>query len=268
MSIRTTFKDKKRIIIKVGSSTITHEETGGLNLFKIEKLVRILTDLRNSGHDVLLVTSGAIAVGRKTIGLNHRPDTIAEKQACAAIGQASLMTIYQKLFSEYGQTCAQVLLTKFTFENETSNQNACNTIKELFSLGVIPVVNENDTIATEEIVIGDNDTLSAMVTKIAKGDLLILLSDIDGLYTDDPHKNKDAKFIDIVNKIDDEILSLGKDTSGNVGTGGMHTKLTAAGIALDAGADMVIANGKSVENIEKIINGENIGTVFTKYTNK
>ncbi len=262
MQERDRLKDRQRIVIKVGSSTITHKETGNVDYTKLEKLVRILTDIHNQGKEVVLVSSGAIAVGRQAIGLKTKPRTISCKQACAAIGQASLMTTYQKLFSEYNQPCAQILLTKFTFIRDVSYQNATNTLDELFQMGVIPVVNENDTISTDEIEIGDNDTLSAYVAAMIKADLLILMSDIEGLYTDDPNKNKDAKFIAKVEKLTDGIVSMGKDSSSNVGTGGMQTKLKAAGISTKSGADMVICNGEEVENIRRILAGEEVGTWF------
>jgi len=264
MQSRELLKDKKRIVIKIGSSSLTHTETGSLNLDKMERLIRILTDLRNQGKDVILVTSGAIAVGRKALGLVDRPTERAVKQACAAVGQASLMMVYQKLFAEYNQTAAQILMTKYTMINDISRTNAKNTFTELFKMGVIPVVNENDTVSTEELDLdfGDNDTLSAIVTALVGGDLLILLSDIDGLYTDDPHKNKDAKLISNVAEINDELYGMAKSSSSDVGTGGMATKVSAAKIATASGADMVITNGDNVRNINHIIDGEEIGTLF------
>lgn len=262
MDARQTLKDKKRIIIKIGSSSLTHPDTENLNLHKIEKLVRILTDLRSRGKDVVLVSSGAIAVGRKAFGCNHRPATTAEKQALAAIGQARLMMTYERLFGEYNQLTAQILMTKDTMTGEESRTNARNTFEELFRMGVIPVVNENDTVATHEIEFGDNDRMSALVTGLIGGDLLILLSDIDGLYTDDPHLNPNAVFIEEVPEITKDYLDMGKDTGSTVGTGGMMTKLIAAKMAADAGADMVIANGNDVENIFRIIDGEKCGTLF------
>lgn len=268
---REHLKNKKRIVIKVGSSTITHSETGNINYTKLEKLVRILTDLHNQGKEVILVTSGAIAVGRKAIGLSERPDTTAKKQACAAIGQASLMTVYQKLFSEYNQPCAQILLTKFTMVHDVTLHNAMNTLEELLKMGVIPIVNENDTVSTDELEdleIGDNDTLSALVTAMCQGDLLILLSDIDGLYSDDPKKNPNASFISTVEELSPELFGMAKGSSSNVGTGGMQTKVSAARIATDSGADMVIANGDDVENIRKVIEAENIGTLFVAHPMK
>ena len=260
--MREAFKDKKRIVFKVGSSTITHEETGGLDLVKLEKFVRILTDLHNQGKVIIVVSSGAIAVGRKALGLTKRPDTTSLIQACAAIGQSRLMTVYQKLFSEYNQYTAQILMTKFTIENDTSRHNARNTFEELLSLGAIPIVNENDTVSTEEIEFGDNDTLSAVVTAVVQGDLLILLTDIDGLYTDDPHKNPLAKLIPEVPVLDEKIGRMAKGAVTKVGTGGMETKIAAANIVTDAGADMVIVNSNNLNNVNKVVAGEEIGTLF------
>ena len=267
MNIREAVKDKKRIVIKIGSSSLMHNETGRLNLGKIEKLVRTIVDIKNSGKDVVLGSSGAIAVGRMAIGLNEKPDELPVKQACAAIGQAKLMMVYQKIFAEYSTTAAQVLMTKATVMNDKSRRNAQNTFNELLNLGAVPIVNENDTVSTYEIkqvqTFGDNDRLSAIVTSIIDADLLILLSDIDGLYTDDPNSNPDARFINQVDVIDDKLLNMGKSTSGSgVGTGGMATKLKAAGIAVSSGADMVIANGNDIDNIAKIMSGADVGTLF------
>ena len=224
--------------------------------------MRILCDIKNQGKDVVLVSSGAIAVGRQTVGIKERSKVLAEKQACAAIGQCRLMMSYQKLFSEYNQVAAQVLITKYTMQNEESCTNAKNTFEELFKLGAIPVVNENDTVSTYEIEFGDNDRLSALVTALIGADLLILLSDIDGLFTDDPNTNPEARFIDLVPHIDDELRAMGKDSASNVGTGGMSAKINAATIATDSGADMVIANSKDVNIIFDILNGDNVGTLF------
>ena len=267
MNLREHLKDKKRVVIKVGTSSLTHPETGMMDLIKLEKLVRELSDLHNQGKEVILVSSGAIAVGRKTIGMKERPRKLELKQACASIGQARLMMIYQKLFSEYNQTAAQVLLTKYTMINDHSRNNARNTLQSLLHMGAIPIVNENDTVSTDEIefinTFGDNDTLSALVAALVDADMLILLSDIDGLFTDDPHLNPQAEFIDIVEKIDDHFMEMGKESSGsNVGTGGMATKLSAARIATCAGADMVIANGADFHIIHKIMEGRNYGTLF------
>lgn len=256
-------RDKKRVVVKIGSSSLSHASTGNLNFTKLERLVRELCDLRNQGMDVCLVSSGAIAVGRKTMGLKERPTELSVKQACAAVGQASLMMTYQKMFSEYHQVAGQVLMTKNTVTNTVSRENAKNTFEELFSLGVIPIVNENDTVSTYEIQFGDNDTLSAIVASLIGADLLILLSDIDGLFTDDPHTNPDAELIPVVDRIDEALFGMAKQTTGSdVGTGGMATKLSAARIATASGADMIIANGKDVRILHQIFEGEIHGTLF------
>lgn len=261
---RNKLKDKNRIVVKIGSSSLTHPETNGIDLYKLEKLVRILTDIKNQGKDVILVSSGAIAVGKQSTGLSGKSLTLSEKQACAAIGQAQLMMMYQKLFSEYNQKTAQILMTKYTMLDDLSRYNARNTFEELLKLGVIPVVNENDTVSTYEIVFGDNDRLSALVTALTNADMLILLSDIDGMFTDDPNMNKDAKFIPIVTNLDSKMFSMGKESSGSdVGTGGMSAKLAAAQIATESGADMIIANGENVSVVEQILAGNNVGTLFT-----
>ncbi len=265
---RESLQNKKRIVIKIGSSSLTHEITGNLNMQKLEKLVRALCDLRNQGMDVVLVSSGAITVGRKSLGLMERPKKISLKQACAAVGQANLMMIYQKLFAEYSQLSAQVLITKTTMVNELSRYNARNTFEELLQLGVIPVVNENDTVSTYEIEFGDNDRLSAIVAGLIRADLLILLSDIDGLFTDDPNRNVKAELIHTVPEITEELLEMGKDSFHTVGTGGMSAKIAAARIATDSGADMVIANGKDTDVIYQILRGEPIGTLFFAHKNK
>ena len=239
--IEMSFLDNyKRVVIKIGSSTLTHAETGSLNFSKMERLVRSICDYRNSGMDVCLVSSGAIAVGRDVIGVKERPSDISIKQACAAVGQGRLMMTYQKLFSEYNQNSGQVLMTKNTIVNPVSRRNVMNTFEELFALNVVPIVNENDTVSTYEMQFGDNDTLSAIVTSITKADLLILLSDIDGLYSDDPQSS----------------------TGSDVGTGGMATKLTAAKIATYSGADMIIANGGNMGILYDIMNDRYTGTLF------
>ena len=242
---------------------MTHKETGALNMSKLEVLVRELTDLHNMGKEVVLVSSGAIAVGRQALGFSERPAKTEEKQACASVGQARLMMIYQKLFSEYNQLCSQILMTKSTIVNNLNRHNAFHTFQELLKMGVIPIVNENDTVSTYEIHFGDNDTLSAIVASLVEADLLILLSDIDGLYTDDPNTNPEARFVDTVEHLDTHLLEMGKSTSSSsVGTGGMASKLNAAKLAGASGCDMVIANGKDFHVIHKIIAGEHCGTVF------
>ena len=258
----------KRVVVKIGSSSLTHEETGKLDFGKMEQLVRQLSDLRNRGMDVCLVSSGAIAVGRSAMGIHERPTDISMKQACAAVGQAKLMMVYQKLCAEYNETAGQVLLTKNTMINPVSRENAKNTFEELFQLGVIPIVNENDTTSTYEMQFGDNDTLSALVSSMVGADLLILLSDIDGLYTDDPHTNQDAKLVQVVENLDEEILGMAKGTTGsNVGTGGMTTKLTAAKIATLSGTDMIIANGADVKILAQIFEDAYTGTLFKSNKN-
>lgn len=262
---RSFLREKKRIVIKIGTSTITHTSTGNLNLGKMEKFVRILTDIRNQNKEVVIVSSGAIGAGRKALGFKEKPKTLSEKQACAAVGQARLMMIYQKLFAEYNQTIAQILITKRILLNEISLQNAKNTFHELLELGVIPIVNENDPISTDQIQeenFGDNDTLSANVAEMVDADLLILLSDIDGLYTDDPRKNQNARFISYVDSIDDHLEAMAKGADTTFGTGGMATKIAAAKLAGSAGVDMVIANGNRIGNINRILEGEEIGTLF------
>lgn len=268
---REDLKKKQRIVIKIGTSTITHMSTGNLNLDKLERFVRVLTDIRNQNKEVVIVSSGAIGAGRKALGIKERPQTLSLKQACAAVGQARLMMIYQKLFAEYNQTIAQILITKRILLNEISLSNAENTFQELFAMGVIPIVNENDPISTDQIQeenFGDNDTLSANVAEMVKADLLILLSDIDGLYSDDPRNNETAKFISYVDHIDEKLEAMAKGADTTYGTGGMATKIAAAKIASDAGVDMVIANGDDVQNINRILQGEEIGTLFRAKKNQ
>lgn len=272
MGKRNYIREKKRIVVKIGSSSLTHQKTGALDLRKLEGLVRVLTDMRNMGKEVILVSSGAIAVGRKKLNLSGTL-TLAQKQACAAVGQAQLMMVYQRIFSEYNQSVAQLLLTKITIINDVGRTNAINTFNELLKLGVIPIVNENDTVSTYEleklIQFGDNDRLSAIVASLTNADLLILLSDIDGLFTDDPNINKDARFIEEVPVIDQKLINMGKSTSSsNVGTGGMASKLVAAQIATYSDTDMIIANGDDIHVIERIMDGENIGTLFKANRNE
>ena len=263
MDYREYLKDKKRIVIKIGSSSLTHREIGRLNLTKMEVLVREISDLCNQGKEVVVVSSGAIGVGSAALGLGGKPQRVEQKQACAAIGQARLMMIYQKLFAEYNQTAGQILMTKNTMVNHLNRRNAQNTFEELLKMRVIPIVNENDTISTYEIQFGDNDTLSAIVSALIRADLLILLSDIDGLFTDDPRKNPQAEFVSLVENMDEHYMKMGKNTTGSqVGTGGMATKLEAARIATGAGADMVIANGADFHIIHRIMGGRPEGTLF------
>ena len=265
---RSRLKDKKRIVVKIGSSSLQHPQTGELDYIKLEVLVRELCNLRNQGKDVVLVTSGAIAQGRRAMHLSDEDfsqNRIAMKQACAAIGQARLMMTYERIFAEYNQVTAQILLTKNTVVDNLNRYNAHNTFTQLLKMGVIPVVNENDTVATYELEL-DNDTLSAIVAALIGADLLILLSDIDGLYTDDPRKNPDAKFVDLVEELNDSHMNMAKNSTGSsVGTGGMNTKLTAARIATRAGADMLIANSRDVRIIHRLMDGQNLGTLFVAH---
>ena len=261
-TLREEIKDKKRIVIKIGSSSLQHKETGGLDYTKLDVLVRELCNIANQGKEVVLVSSGAIAVGKRAVHIGKEDNPIAVKQACAATGQARLMMTYQKLFAEYNHVAAQVLMTKNTIAEPLNRFNAKNTFSELLKLGAIPIVNENDTVSTFEIEFGDNDTLSAIVAALIDADLLILLSDIDGLYTDDPNKNPDAEFISVVDHLDDSIMGMGKGTSSSVGTGGMGTKLSAARIATSSGADMIIANAADVRIIHRIMDGREYGTLF------
>ena len=262
MNPRELLKDKKRIVIKIGSSSLVHEDTGELDLLRIEKLIRILSDLKNQGKDVVLVSSGAIAVGCKALGLRKRPEVLSMTQACAALGQLELMMLYQKLFLEYNHRAAQVLLTFDVISNPERRTNATNTLKQLLDLDVIPVVNENDTVATEEIEFGDNDTLSAIVASLINADLLVILTDIDGLYTDDPRKNPDAKKISVVEKIDAEMIRMAKGAGSGYGKGGMSTKISAARIATDSGSDMAICDSSNLNVITHLLRGDDVGTLF------
>lgn len=263
---RSRLKEKKRVVVKIGSSSLTYPQTGEVNLIKLEKLVRELCDFRSRGIEAVLVSSGAIAVGARTLRLASRPEEISLKQACASVGQARLMMIYQKLFAEYNCVASQILMTKNTMLNPINRRNAQNTFEKLLELGAVPIVNENDTISTYELQklqqFGDNDTLSAIVTAMIGADLLILLSDIDGLYTEDPHTNPQAHFIDTVETLDEEMMRLGKGAVSAVGTGGMATKLSCARIATMAGADMIIANGSDVGILHELIEGRQKGTLF------
>ena len=251
-----------RIVVKVGTSTLAHP-TGRLNIQRMGKLCKVLSDLKNMGHEIILVSSGAIAMGFGKLNLSERPKDVPTKQASAAVGQCELMYIYDKLFTEYNHTAAQLLITAPDIEEGgVRKQNFHNTLARLLELGALPVINENDTISTEEFGIGDNDTLSAIVAVTIQADLLILLSDIDGLFDGDPRKNPDAKLIDTVEKIDEHIISLGGGSGSNLGTGGMATKLRAAQMATAAGCEMVIANGQSPEVLYDVAAGKRVGTRF------
>ena len=270
-SLRDLIREKKRIVVKIGSSSLTHKQTSDMDYIRMEKLVRELSDIRNQGKDVILVTSGAIAAGKKAVHVTEIPgdngvEAMAVKQACSAVGQARLMMTYQRLFAEYNQVAAQILMTKNTIVDNLNRFNATNTFSQLLKMGVIPVVNENDTVATYEIEIGDNDTLSAIVAAMVGADLLILLSDIDGLYTDDPRQNPNARFIEQVDELTDELMGMGKASTGsNVGTGGMNTKMIAAKIATSSGVDMLIANSEDIGVLHRILDGENVGTLFVAH---
>ncbi len=252
-----------RIVVKVGTSTLTYP-TGHLNVRRVESLCRVLSDLKNAGHEIVLVSSGSIGMGVGKLSLPTRPTDIPTKQAAAAVGQCELMYTYDRLFAEYRHTVAQILLTGSDFDHEDRCRNFQNTVRRLLELGALPVVNENDTVATEEIVIGDNDTLASIVAVNAEADLLILLSDIDGLYDADPHKDPAARLISVVPEVNGEILALGGGSGTSLGTGGMHTKLTAARRVNAAGIDMVIANGAEPENLYDIVEGKPVGTRFLK----
>ena len=252
-----------RIVVKVGTSTLAHM-TGRLNIRKIEELCKVLSDLKNAGHQIILVSSGAIGMGIGKLSLNERPSDIPTKQAAAAVGQCELMYTYDKIFTEYNHNVAQILITGPDIEDEKRKLNFCNTLERLLELGALPIINENDTVATDEIEIGDNDTLSAIVTANINADLLVLLSDIDGLYCKDPHKFKDAELINVVEEINEDILKLAGDKGSKLGTGGMITKLKAAMIATEAGCEMIITNGANPTNLYDIVEGKAIGTRFKK----
>lgn len=250
-----------KIVVKVGTSTLTHS-SGKINIRRIEELCKVLSDLKNAGNEVVLVSSGAIGMGVSKLKLGARPEDIPTKQAAAAVGQCALMYEYDKFFSEYGYVAAQVLVTADDFNSFERNENFKNTLERLLQLETLPVINENDTVSTAEIAVGDNDTLAARVAVSINADLLVLLSDIDGLYTADPHKNGDAKLISTVHDIDGNILSLAGGAGSGLGTGGMETKLKAARICCDSGIDMIIANGNKPENLYAAVDGKNIGTRF------
>ena len=268
MDIRQKVKDAKRIVIKIGSSSITHSETGELHLSKIEKLIRQIADLRGAGKEVVLVSSGAIATGRHSLGINEKPSTLSGKQALAAIGQARLIMEYRKLFSEYNLRIAQILMTKSTITNEIYRENAKATFTQLLVYGAVPIVNENDTISTYEIQFGDNDRLSALVSALVEADLLILLSDIDGLYNKNPQKYTDAKLIELVGDITEDVKNMAGGEGSKFGTGGMITKIIAAEMATKIGTNLVIANGDDPKNITRVVEKENIGTLFVRKNKK
>lgn len=250
-----------RIVIKVGTSTLTHG-SGLMNIRRVENLCKIISDLKNAGHEIILVSSGAIAMGVGKLSLKGRPSDMPTIQAAAAVGQSELMYIYDKQFSEYHHTVAQMLMTRADFDDKQRHGNFINTLFRLLEMGVLPVINENDTVATEEIGIGDNDTLSAIVAVSASARLLVLLSDIDGLYTADPRTDPDARLIEQVDEITPEILALAGGRGSKLAVGGMLTKLHAAQICAEAGIDMIISNGANPENLYGAAEGRNIGTRF------
>ena len=254
-------KDAKIVVVKVGTSTLTYP-SGMLNLRRIDSLVKTICDLQNSGRRMILVSSGAVSAGLAKIGFLRRPDSIEEKQAAAAVGQCELMNMYEARFASFGHKVAQILITRFSVESDVMRRNAEGTFRVLLEMGCIPIVNENDTVSVAEFGIGDNDTLSAIVATSVHADLLVLLSDIDGLYTADPHKDPDAARIELVPEITDEILRLADGKGSELGTGGMKTKLSAAKIVTKAGTDMIIANGAEVEKLYALLDGKSIGTRF------
>ena len=252
-----------RIVVKIGTSTLAHP-SGRLNLRRVSELCMVISDLKNAGHEIIVVSSGAIGMGMGKLNLTQRPTDVPTKQAVAAIGQCELMYTYDKLFSEYNHTVAQILITDIDIATEPRRQNFHNTLHRLLELNVLPIINENDTVATEELGVGDNDTLSAIVASSITADLLVLLSDIDGLYDKDPHKHADAKLIPVVEKITPDVFLLAGDKGSELGTGGMTTKLQAAIIATESGTDMIIANGSRPSHLYDIVDGKGVGTKFLK----
>ncbi len=256
--------EKKRVVIKIGTSTLTHK-TGRLNIRRMERLVKVISDLQNSGKEIILVSSGAIGLGMSKLGIRSRPKETPLKQACAAVGQCELMYTYDKLFGEYNLTVAQILLTKYIMDTPRKN-NVENTFEQIILHNVIPIVNENDTVAIDELELefGENDTLAAEVAAFSKADLLIILSDIDGLYTANPNVDENAKLISTVNVIDDSIRSLAGDAVSGLGSGGMITKINAAEIAFENDIDMAILNGKNPNILYDFFDGKEVGTIFYK----
>ena len=251
-----------RIVVKVGTSTLAHS-TGNINIRHVEELCKVMSDLKNAGHEMILVSSGAIGMGVGKLSLKERPSDMPTKQAAAAVGQCELMYTYDKLFSEYNHTVAQILLTGLDLEDDERYHNIQNTMNRLLELNVLPVINDNDTVSTQEIAVGDNDTLGAIVAVSMKADLLVLLSDIDGLYTADPHKDEKAELISLVTEITPEIEALGGGKGSSLGTGGMVTKLNAAKLCMSKGTDMIIANGSNPSVLYDIVDNKKIGTKFS-----
>jgi glutamate 5-kinase len=250
-----------KIVVKVGTSTLAHS-TGCINIRHVEELCKVLSDLKNAGHEIILVSSGAIGMGIGKLSLKEKPSDMPTKQAAAAVGQCELMYAYDKLFSEYNHTVAQILVTGLDLEDPTRYHNIKNTMNRLLELNVLPIINENDTVNTDEISVGDNDTLGAIVAVSMSADMLVLLSDIDGLYTADPHKDAGAKLIDTITEITPEIEALGGKSRSGLGTGGMATKLSAAKKCIACGTDVVIANGSAPSVLYDIVDGKNVGTRF------
>ncbi|WP_297420404.1 glutamate 5-kinase [Clostridium sp.] len=271
MGFRQRLKDANRIVVKVGSSTLTYDN-GNINLFRIEKLTRTLSDIVNSGKQVVLVTSGAVAVGVNKLKLKEKPESIREKQAVAAVGQCELMHIYSKFFGEYSHIVGQVLLTRDVIEDDHVRENVCNTFETLLDKKIIPIVNENDTVSIDEIEnivrFGDNDNLSAIVACLVNADLLVILSDIDGFYDSDPRSNEGANLLKEVTEITQELEECAGGAGSSLGTGGMITKLTAAKTATISGVDMVLSNGNEPNILLDILNGEEIGTLFVSPARK
>ena len=261
---RESLKSARRIVIKVGTSTLAHADTGKLNLYRIEHLIREIADLHNAGTEIIFVSSGAIAAGMNKLGIKVKPQTIPENQALAAIGQGVLMHIYEKFFAEYGQTIGQILLTKENAVDEEARANSRNSLSTILSMGAIPVINENDAVGVDEIRIGDNDNLSAIVAAMINAEVLIILSDIDGLYTGNPNVDKSARLIDEVAEIDSEIERIAGGAGTKLGIGGMFTKIQAAKLATSNGVTMLIVNGSTNGNLRRALSGESIGTIFPR----
>ncbi len=250
-----------RIVVKVGTSTLTHA-TGRINIRHVEALCKVLSDIRNAGHELILVSSGAIGMGVGKMNLPKRPDDMPTKQAMAAIGQCELMYVYDRLFSEYSHVVAQILLTGEDLRDDNRHKNFINTIFRLLELGALPIINENDTVATEEVSVGDNDTLGALVAESIRADLLVILSDIDGLYSDNPRLDPTAELIPVVTELTPEILASAGEKGSSLATGGMATKLNAASICMKAGTDMIILNGAQPAILYDVIEGKPVGTRF------
>ena len=261
---RDNLKHARRIVIKVGTSTLAHADTGKLNLYRIEHLVREISDLHNAGKEIIFVSSGAIAAGMNKLGVRIKPQTIPENQALAAVGQGVLMHIYEKFFAEYGQTIGQILLTKENAADEHARENSRNSLRAILNMGAIPVINENDAVGVDEIRIGDNDNLSAIVAAMIEAEVLIILSDIDGLYNGNPKLDENARLIDEVSVIDSQIEQFAGGVGTKLGTGGMFTKVQAAKFATANGVTMLIINGATVGNLRRALSGEVVGTIFPK----